>query len=224
MRRSAGTTDHSDPDDVVAQQAQANCVTCGFYVPLAGLLGMALGACTNEYSPADGRVVDAELRLRRALGDRDRRSADVRQHGHGRRRIDSGGAPAPTAGRDSCHRGAGRSGGRRRTTGAERLSAPVRWTPWDDRRTSRPGADHPTDARGPAAGGAIHSAPRSCGGWCSTPGRRHRRGSGRTRMREEALAIGGYAGRVLVELASNAADAARELGVPARIRVRLHRR
>jgi len=25
-----------------------------------GLLGMALGACTNEYSPADGRVVDAE--------------------------------------------------------------------------------------------------------------------------------------------------------------------
>jgi hypothetical protein len=38
---------------------------------------------------------------------------------------------------------------------------------------------------------------------------------------EEALAIGGYAGRVLVEIASNAADAARELGVPARIRVRL---
>jgi len=39
---------------------------------------------------------------------------------------------------------------------------------------------------------------------------------------EEALALGGYAGRVLVELASNAADAARELGVPARIRIRLH--
>jgi hypothetical protein len=39
---------------------------------------------------------------------------------------------------------------------------------------------------------------------------------------EEALAIGGYAGRVLVEIASNAADAARELGVPARIRVRMH--
>ena len=48
------------PDDAVAQQAQAHCVTCGFYVPLAGLLGMALGACSNEYSPADGRVVDAE--------------------------------------------------------------------------------------------------------------------------------------------------------------------
>ncbi len=37
---------------------------------------------------------------------------------------------------------------------------------------------------------------------------------------EEALAVGGYAGRVLVELASNAVDAAREHGVPARIRVR----
>ena len=38
---------------------------------------------------------------------------------------------------------------------------------------------------------------------------------------EEALAVGGYAGRVLVELASNAVDAAREPGVPARIRIRL---
>ena len=31
---------------------------------------------------------------------------------------------------------------------------------------------------------------------------------------EEALAVGGYAGRVLVELASNAVDAGREAGVP----------
>ncbi len=38
---------------------------------------------------------------------------------------------------------------------------------------------------------------------------------------EEALAVGGYAGRVLVELASNAVDAAQEAGVPARIRIRL---
>ncbi|MGS0685313.1 sacsin N-terminal ATP-binding-like domain-containing protein [Nakamurella sp. GG22] len=38
---------------------------------------------------------------------------------------------------------------------------------------------------------------------------------------EEALAVGGYAGRVLVELGSNAVDAAAELGVPARIRIRL---
>ena len=48
------------PDDAVAQAAPANCVTCGFFTPLAGLLGMTLGACANEYSPADGRVVDAE--------------------------------------------------------------------------------------------------------------------------------------------------------------------
>src|SRR5664279_520074 len=47
------------PDSAVAASAQANCVTCGFYVPLAGLLGMALGVCANEFSPADGRVVDA---------------------------------------------------------------------------------------------------------------------------------------------------------------------
>ncbi len=38
---------------------------------------------------------------------------------------------------------------------------------------------------------------------------------------EEALVLGGYAGRVLVELAANAVDAARAAGVPARLRVRL---
>ena len=38
---------------------------------------------------------------------------------------------------------------------------------------------------------------------------------------EEALAVGGYAGRVLVELASNAVDAAKEAGVAARVRIRL---
>ena len=48
------------PDDAVAQQAPATCGTCGFFTPLAGLLGMAMGACANEYSPADGRVVDVE--------------------------------------------------------------------------------------------------------------------------------------------------------------------
>jgi hypothetical protein len=47
------------PGDPLALAAPANCVTCGFYVPLAGLLGTAFGACTNEFSPADGRVVDA---------------------------------------------------------------------------------------------------------------------------------------------------------------------
>jgi len=47
------------PDATIAQRAPGECVTCGFYVQLGGLLGTALGACANEYSPADGHVVDA---------------------------------------------------------------------------------------------------------------------------------------------------------------------
>ncbi len=49
------------PDAPVAQAAPATCVTCGFFTPLSGLLGMTLGACANEFSPADGRVVDVEF-------------------------------------------------------------------------------------------------------------------------------------------------------------------
>lgn len=49
------------PDSPIAAAAPATCASCGFYVPLAGLLGMAMGACSNEYSPADGRVVDVEF-------------------------------------------------------------------------------------------------------------------------------------------------------------------
>ncbi|WP_395728261.1 DUF3027 domain-containing protein [Nakamurella sp.] len=47
------------PSDPMAKQAPASCGTCGFYVRLEGLLGQAFGACSNEFSPADGRVVDA---------------------------------------------------------------------------------------------------------------------------------------------------------------------
>ena len=47
------------PGDPMAKQAPAACATCGFYVRLEGLLGQAFGACSNEFSPADGRVVDA---------------------------------------------------------------------------------------------------------------------------------------------------------------------
>ncbi len=47
------------PDDDMAKHAPAQCATCAFYLPLAGSLGAAFGACGNEYSPADGRVVDA---------------------------------------------------------------------------------------------------------------------------------------------------------------------
>ena len=47
------------PEDTTAHLAPGKCITCGFYVPLAGALGTALGVCANEFSPADGRVVDA---------------------------------------------------------------------------------------------------------------------------------------------------------------------
>ncbi len=47
------------PDGPVALAAPAGCVTCAFYIPLAGLLGSAFGGCANEFSPADGRVVEA---------------------------------------------------------------------------------------------------------------------------------------------------------------------
>lgn len=46
------------PEDEVAKHAPATCATCAFFVPLAGSLGAGFGVCANEYSPADGRVVD----------------------------------------------------------------------------------------------------------------------------------------------------------------------
>jgi len=45
------------PDVPHARQAPAPCVSCGFFVPLVGGLGMGFGACANEFSPDDGRVV-----------------------------------------------------------------------------------------------------------------------------------------------------------------------
>ena len=36
------------------------CVTCGFFLPLAGSLRSMLGACGNAYAPADGRVVTVD--------------------------------------------------------------------------------------------------------------------------------------------------------------------
>jgi hypothetical protein len=45
------------PDTPMARQAPAPCGTCGFLVPLAGSLQGGFGACGNEISPADGRVV-----------------------------------------------------------------------------------------------------------------------------------------------------------------------
>jgi len=48
------------PHSEMAQSAPASCVTCGFYLPLAGALSAAFGACGNELAPADGEVVHAE--------------------------------------------------------------------------------------------------------------------------------------------------------------------
>ena len=47
------------PESEMAAHAPAHCATCAFYLPLAGSLGGLLGACGNEFAPADGRVVDA---------------------------------------------------------------------------------------------------------------------------------------------------------------------
>jgi Protein of unknown function (DUF3027) len=42
----------------MARAAPAPCGTCGFFVPLAGSLRAAFGVCANEFSPADGAVVE----------------------------------------------------------------------------------------------------------------------------------------------------------------------
>ncbi len=45
------------PTTPMAQAAPAACVSCGFLVAIGGSLGQAFGVCTNEFAPADGRVV-----------------------------------------------------------------------------------------------------------------------------------------------------------------------
>lgn len=47
------------PSSDMAQSAPGTCGTCGFYLPLAGSLRAAFGACGNEFAPADGKVVHA---------------------------------------------------------------------------------------------------------------------------------------------------------------------
>jgi hypothetical protein len=61
------------PDVPQARQAPAPCVSCGFYVPLAGALGFGFGACGNEFSPDDGRVVAVD----HGCGAHSEGSADV---------------------------------------------------------------------------------------------------------------------------------------------------
>ena len=53
--------DERGPSADMAASAPGSCGTCGFYLPLAGSLGAAFGACANEFAPADGKVVHAEF-------------------------------------------------------------------------------------------------------------------------------------------------------------------
>jgi hypothetical protein len=48
------------PEAPIARQAPAHCVSCGFFVPVTGALGLAFGICANEYAPDDGRVVSVD--------------------------------------------------------------------------------------------------------------------------------------------------------------------
>jgi hypothetical protein len=53
------SSDHG-PQTPLSHAAPANCVSCGFFVPLSGSLGHLFGACGNSYAPDDGRVVSAD--------------------------------------------------------------------------------------------------------------------------------------------------------------------
>jgi hypothetical protein len=48
------------PSSPLSHAAPANCVSCGFFVPLSGGLGRVFGACGNAYAPDDGRVVSVD--------------------------------------------------------------------------------------------------------------------------------------------------------------------
>ncbi|MFT3970893.1 MAG: DUF3027 domain-containing protein [Micropruina sp.] len=48
------------PDNPMTTQATGVCETCAYFVTLSGALGQVFGACTNEYTPSDGRVVSRD--------------------------------------------------------------------------------------------------------------------------------------------------------------------
>lgn len=45
------------PTAEVARKASEQCCTCGYYMPMAGVLRQQFGVCANAWSPADGKVV-----------------------------------------------------------------------------------------------------------------------------------------------------------------------
>ncbi|MGV0838118.1 DUF3027 domain-containing protein [Mycolicibacterium thermoresistibile] len=52
-------TGEHGPHSAMARATRRVCRDCGFYLPLAGVMGRMFGVCANEVS-ADGQVVDAE--------------------------------------------------------------------------------------------------------------------------------------------------------------------
>ena len=45
------------PSSPMAEAAPKPCASCGFLVPVSGPLSRAFGVCSNEFAPADGRLV-----------------------------------------------------------------------------------------------------------------------------------------------------------------------
>lgn len=48
------------PTAGAAVASSAPCSTCAFFIPLTGSLRTAFGACSNEWSPSDGKVVSVD--------------------------------------------------------------------------------------------------------------------------------------------------------------------
>lgn len=48
------------PHSPLARAAPATCSSCGFFVPLSGVLGQVFGGCANEFAPDDGRIVSGD--------------------------------------------------------------------------------------------------------------------------------------------------------------------
>ncbi|ACZ31936.1 hypothetical protein Xcel_2929 [Xylanimonas cellulosilytica DSM 15894] len=48
------------PTAAGAVRSPAECLSCGFLIPLAGELGQLFGVCANEWSPDDGKVVSLD--------------------------------------------------------------------------------------------------------------------------------------------------------------------
>lgn len=48
------------PFNEMTDQAPAKCDSCGYFIGLSGQMGRLFGACANEYSPSDGRVISRQ--------------------------------------------------------------------------------------------------------------------------------------------------------------------